>query len=115
MAKGNQEKSNETQPLVKQSGMPAFVLNMDTRFYLAVAKKTVGKFVFVYTLACAGEHAHYDAASATEIATFDNVDNAEIYYQTIKQAIEYNKKTPIYDALSEFNSGLLKNFNVATR
>lgn len=95
--------------------MPAYKFNTLDCFYLAVAKKSLDKLTFVYTLVCAGDKGKYDMAAHTEIATFDDPQKAEIYYQTVRAAIDYHKKTEVYKIMIEFNTGLLNNFNQATK
>jgi len=40
---------------------------------------------------------------------------ATIYYQTVKNAMEYCKKTPLYETLLDFNEDLVKIFNEQTK
>lgn len=102
-------------PNVKPGGTPAFKLNLADRFFLAVALRTSDKLAFVYTLGCAGENRRYNAFADTDIATFDDMTKATIYYQTVKDAIEYCKKTPLYETLLDFNENLVKIFNEQTK
>ena len=96
---------------IKQNGMPTFKLNIADRFFLAVTKKSVRGLVFVYTLGCnAAEGNRYNAIANIEIAAFDNPKNAEIYYQTILEFIQFFKGAKVYDALADFNENALQNF-----
>ena len=110
----NKNETNEINPSVNLGGMPALKLNMMDRFYLAVAKKSVGNLVFVYTVGCVGRNYQYDMNASTEIATFDDAKKADIYYQTILEVIDYEKKSQfsqMYEIMVDFNAGLMKNFD----
>jgi hypothetical protein len=100
---------------VKPGESPAFKLNLADRFFLAVARQTSDKLVFIYTLGCAGENRRYNAFADVDIATFDDKNKAAIYYQTVKAALEYCKKTPLYETLLDFNAELVKTFNEQTK
>lgn len=105
-------------PLVIPGNLPALKLNMADRFYLAVTKRTRNNLVFVYTLGCVGKDYKYDMTASTEIAAFDNEIMAEIYYQTILELIDYEKKSIFsekYELMVAFNDGLMKNFNAKKR
>ena len=110
----SQPEPTEVKPLVTPGKTPAFKLNLMDRFYLAVTKKSVGNLVFVYTLGCAGQNFRYDATATVDIATFDSESIADIYYQTILEVIDYEKRSKLsktYDLMLAFNAGLLETFN----
>ena len=116
--KNETNETNEINTSVKPGGMPALKLNMADRFYLAVTKRAVGNLVFVYTLGCTGRNNQYEMIANTEIAAFDDAKRAEIYYQTILELIDYEKKSQLsqmYELIVDFNSGLLKNFDMNKR
>lgn len=107
------QETKQTKPKVNLRANPMMTLDLGTRFFLVADKKTIGKLTFVYTLACHGEYGRYEQVATTEIATFDNEHKADIYYQTILAAIEYEKSAALYQIVVDYNQGLIHNFNVA--
>lgn len=95
--------NNKKEQEIKPNGMPVFQLDLGKWLYLAVKKETVDKLVFVYALRCPRQDTSYTALAEMHIATFDNSDNANIYYETICQAIEHTKTWPAYRGLLAYN------------
>ena len=104
--------AKQVEPNIDLDKMPIFQLNLGERFYLAVSKQTVNKLVFVYTLGCQKQQntGKYNGLADIQVATFQDADKAEIYYNTVYQSIEFVKTSQVYKSLIDYNSPLLKAF-----
>lgn len=73
---------------------PALIMNASDKIYLALSQKTVGKLVYIYTLAClkTGNN-QYNVIPTTEIATFESRKRANIYYNAVNQVMAYQQKS----------------------
>lgn len=92
---------------------PNLTLNMDDKIYLAVAKDSNEKFVFVYTLAClkAGAKSNsYNAFATREIHTFKNKEAANLYHDTIEQIVEKNAADETKQFIFKANEELINRF-----
>ena len=77
----------------KQTSQPKLILNDEDKLYLAVAAKSADRLTFVYTLVCLKANGRqWNAIPTTEISTFDNVKDADIYFKTVNQLMEYQQK-----------------------
>lgn len=95
---------------------PKLVLNDQDRLYLATAVKSVNKLTFVYTLACHKCNAtQWEIMPKTEIATFDNVRDADIYYRTVRQVMDFQQKMPGPKCIMESMADTIKKFMENTR
>ena len=83
---------------MSNANKPVFTLNMDEKIYLAVAKKDLDKLSFVYTLACLKQNKtpnSYNVFATQEIHTFKSKTYANVYYETISQAVEFNENDAV--------------------
>lgn len=93
---------------------PSFRLHDSDKFFLAVAIKQAKNIAFVYSVYCAPMTGScYSGFADTEIATFNNLQAADIYYQTICEGIKLNKELypRAYQNFVELNKTILEKFN----
>lgn len=98
---------------VNLDGMPVYKLSFSDKFFLAVAKKNTEKLAFVYSVYCPSEGAtRYSCYADVEVATFDNPDKAEIFYQTISEVIETEKEIlpELYKCIVDANKNTVEKF-----
>ncbi len=98
---------------VNLDGMPAYKLSFSDKFFLAVAKKNTEKLAFVYSVYCPSEgYMRYSGCADVEVATFDNPDKAEIFYQTISEIIETEKEIlpELYKCIVDANKNAVEKF-----
>ena len=95
---------------------PRLVLDDTTRLYLALATKTQGKLTFVYTLVCrrAGA-ARWNMAPVTEIASFYNAADAEMYAQTVRQVMNIQQQDAAPKKIKSLLFDQIQHFNQKTR
>lgn len=95
---------------------PKLVLNDQDRLYLATAVKCANKLTFVYTLACHKCGANqWEFIPKTEFATFDNAHDANIYYRTVQQVMDFQQKMPGPKSIMETMADTIKKFKENTR
>ena len=92
---------------------PNLTLSMDDKIYLAVAKNSNEKFVFIYTLACLKSNKQqnsYNMHATREVHTFKNPAAAELYHDTIEQIVEINAEDKNKQAIFKVNEQLIDSF-----
>lgn len=100
----------------KKIVQPKLVLDDRSKIYLAVHKKSVNKLIFVYMLVSNSTVGRYwDVIPTTEIATFDDADEADIYLNTILQVMEYQQKFAGLRAIKNNMEEEIKAFNEKVR
>ena len=103
---------------MSNANKPVLTLNMDEKFYLAVAKRDLDKLAFVYTLACLKKDKNsnlYNVFPTQEIHTFKSKTSANIYYETISQIVEFNENDKTKKSIFETNSEAIERFLENTR
>ena len=100
----------------KQISQPKLTLNDEDKLYLAVAVKSANKLTFIYTLACLKANGRqWNAIPTTEISTFDNVKDADIYFKTVNQIMNYQQKSLGPQKIKEMFAGEIKAFKERVR
>lgn len=97
---------------------PVLTLNMDEKIYLAVVKKDLDKLSFVYTLACLKQNNtpnSYNAFATQEIHTFKSKTYANVYYETISQAVEFNENDKGRKIFFDTNAEIIESFMENTK
>lgn len=100
----------------KQISQPKLTLNDEDKLYLAVAVKSANKLTFIYTLACLKANVRqWNAIPTTEISTFDNVKDADIYFKTVNQIMDYQQKSLGPQKIKEMLEKEIREFTEKTR
>lgn len=100
----------------KQTSRPKLTLNDADKLYLATATKSVDKLTFIYTLACLKENGkQWNIFPTTEISTFDNVKDADIYFKTVNQIMDYQQKSLGPQKIKEMLEKEIREFTEKTR
>lgn len=100
----------------KQISQPKLTLNDEDKLYLAVAVKSANKLTFIYTLACLKANVRqWNAIPTTEISTFDNVKDADIYFKTVSEIMAYQDKQIGNKKIKESMKEYIKTFKKKTR
>ena len=100
----------------KQISQPKLTLNDEDKLYLAVAVKSANKLTFIYTLACLKANGRqWNAIPTTEISTFDNVKDADIYFKTVSEIMAYQNKQIGNKKIKEYMKEYIKTFKKKTR
>lgn len=92
---------------------PNLTLNMDDKIYLAVAKNSNEKFVFIYTLACLKANKQpnsYNMLATREVHAFRNPEAAELYHDTVEQIVEINAEDKNKQTIFKVNEKLIESF-----
>lgn len=102
---------------VKLNKIPEFKLDNTDRWYLAVARKSVGNLIMVYTMGCnkAKNGNCYEIMATIDVSAFSNPKKAEIYHKTIEELIDVYKDTPLYQGMMSYNEAILELFNKKTK
>lgn len=114
----NNNKPKEITVTTGQSEFPAaprLVLNDIDKIYLATAVKSVDKLTFIYTLVCHGENRQYEMVPRTEIAAFTNQRDANIYYRTVNQIMDFQAKMKGVDMIKQSSQKYIDDFQRRTR
>lgn len=84
----------------KQIAAPKLVLNDRDKFYLAVSEpRVVGKTSIVYTLVCLNTGgSYYEMIPRTEMASFDNPGDANMFYNAVSEMGRYQHKQPTWES-----------------
>lgn len=91
-------------------------INLNDRLYLALARKDVSdKLIYVYTLGCRGQDGRFYLVPDTDIATFTNTKNAELYVNTISNVMHAQSVWPIYSMFRNALKAELEIFNKMTK
>ena len=93
-----------------RNGFSLFKLDFGKRFYLLVSRLDLNDAVLIYTLGCDGNANFYEMRATEDVMAFDDSKKADLYYETINNAIEDNKKTELYDIALLHNRSLAKRF-----
>ncbi len=100
----------------KQISQPKLTLNDEDKLYLAVAVKSANKLTFIYTLACLKANGRqWNAIPTTEISTFDNVKDADIYFKTVSEIMAYQDNQIGNKKIKEYMKEYIKTFKKKTR
>lgn len=95
---------------------PSVILNSSDKIYLAVSKKNVGKLVYVYMLVCkSAGNQRYDLFPTTEIASFENKRQSEVFYKTVQEVMKLQRKMVGLQALHNAMADKIQEFNENTR
>lgn len=95
---------------------PKMVLNDTDKFYLAVAQKQIDKLTFVYSLACHNDgHNQYSLSPKTEIASFENAKDANVYYNTIRATMNFQQSANGGRVIAETMKPEIELFNQKVR
>lgn len=97
------------------SGEPKLKLNVMEKIYLALSVKSVNKMIFIYTLVSLRSGRNYDVFPTTEIATFDNKKDADIYYKTIKEIMRFQGNHMGIQKIREIMTEQIKEFKERVR
>lgn len=103
---------------MSNANKPVLTLNMDEKFYLAVAKNDLDKLAFVYTLACLKQNKNvnsYNLFPTQEIHTFKSKSSADVYYKTIAQIVEFNENDKTKNIFFETNAEAIERFMENTK
>ncbi len=101
---------------MSNANKPVLTLDMDEKFYLAVAKRDLDKLAFVYTLACLKQKPNsYNLFPTQEIHTFKSKSSANIYYETIAQMVEFNENDKTKKLIFETNAEVIERFMEKTK
>lgn len=87
-----------------------FKLDFGKRFYLLVNRLSLNDAILIYTLGCDGNADFYEMRATEDVMAFDDSKKADLYYETIKNVIEDNKKTELYNIALLHNRSLVKRF-----
>lgn len=91
-------------------------INLNDRLYLALARKEVSdKLIYVYTFGCPGQLGRFCLNPSTDIATFTNPKNAELYVNTISNVMHAQSVWPIYSMFRNALKAELEIFNKMTK
>jgi hypothetical protein len=73
-------------------------LNMSNRMYLSVIRQDVSdKLIYVYTLGCpGGQNDNFYLKVNADVATFNNLERANLYVGTIHQIMQAQSAWPLY-------------------
>lgn len=102
----------------KTVAAPQVLLNDRDKVYLATAKKTSDTMTFVYSLVCPRTNGtYYELIPNTEVAAFADPQNADIYYRTVNQIMEYQQRSVGFRTMREgdFMAEYIKSFNERTK
>lgn len=100
----------------ERTAAPRLVLNNTDRFYLAVVRKRSDRLTFVYTLACLNNGGNqYRMVPETEIATFDKPADADIYYNTVKELMNFQHSSDGGQMIADSMTAEIKLFNQRVR
>lgn len=104
---------------VNTNQMPMLTLNTTDKVYLALARKDIDKYNYVYALVMNNDNLglnanpSYPLVPITEISSFTTTKQADIYFHAANRVMEYQQKMlkEFYDMASSFNKELIENFN----
>ena len=98
------------------AGMPLLNISMADKFYLATARSNDETLHYVYTLFCRQRSSGtYNMIPETDIAAFSDQKSADIYYGTIRQIVEYNKRGNLFEAMMSFADIYIQDFEQRMR
>ena len=98
------------------SGMPLLNLSMTDKIYLAVSRQYADNLHYIYTLFCRENRPNnYNMIPETEIATFQDVTQADVYYNTVLKIKEFQSRGEVHKALSGFADISIADFQKRTR
>lgn len=103
---------------VKTNQMPMLTLNTTDKVYLALARKDVDKYNYVYALVLNNESKgrstkpSYPMVPVTEISTFATATQADIYFHAANRVMEYQKTMmkDFYDIVYDYSKELIIKF-----
>ena len=97
---------------------PSLSLDTSKKFYLAVAFRqgTEPSLAFVYTLFLRQDkHGAYPAQTYNETHTFNKIDDANMFYQTLSDVVRCNLQSGFGSMVVEMCEGAIRNFEQMTR
>lgn len=98
------------------SGMPLLNLSMTDKMYLAVSHQYADNLHYIYTLFCRENRPNnYNMIPETEIATFQDATQADVYYNTVLKIKEFQSRGEVHKALSGFADISIADFQKRTR
>lgn len=112
-----ENKKNDTEHSISLKGAkPNFTLCSEDKFYLAVALKHTEKLSLVYTLSCPVDSCgKFNLQPITEQHSFVNPKKADIYYHSIKEFMNFQRKMKLADYVHQTFADLVNNFYERTR
>ncbi len=97
-------------------GMPLLSLSLNDKFYLATAHTSDETLHYVYSLFCRQRHSGtYEMMPETDIAAFSDAKAADIYHKTIQNAVAYNKRGRLFEAVQGFVGNYIEDFYMRVR
>lgn len=98
------------------SCMPLLNLSMTDKMYLAVSRQYADNLHYIYTLFCRENRPNnYNMIPETEIATFQDATQADVYYNTVLKIKEFQSHDEVHKALSGFADISIADFQKRTR
>lgn len=99
------------------NGMPLLQLSMSDKLYLAISHKySQGGYHYVFSLFCREKNpGSYNLFPETGVATFKDLDQAELYRNTLLQVQKIQSKTVAFQKLQQMVASFVDSFNQQTR
>ncbi len=101
-----------------ETPQPRLTIDIGAKFFLAVAlrKSADHRLIFIYTLFLAPDKlGAYSMTPQTEVNTFDNPQDADIYFKTINDTIKCNYNNAAWSAIEMYLGHKIKDFNQMIR
>jgi hypothetical protein len=97
-------------------GMPLLSLSLNDKFYLATARTNDETLHYVYSMFCRQRQSGtYEMMPETDIAAFADAKVADVYYKTIENAVAYNKRGRMFEAIQGFVGNYIEDFYMRIR
>ena len=115
----NTKQTKIDKPKADTNQTPVLTLNTTDKVYLALVRKDVDTYNYVYALVLNNENMgknanpSYPMVPVTEISAFATAKQADIYFHTANRVMEYQKTMlkDFYNMAFEFSKDLIAKFN----